>query len=107
MSEMLDMPMPSATSNMDPTSSGSNPGDTGLPRMTASGQFALSSLHPSNPPSRKSTNVLEPELPESLEKRAISLPILSDGVSLRYRCFRPSGGATSSSSDIPSGIVRP
>lgn len=66
---MLGMPIPSATSSMAATSSGSNSGDRGRPSMTASGQAALSSLQPSSPPSRKSTNAEVPAARESRPKR--------------------------------------
>ena len=107
MSEMLDMPIPSATSRMAETSSGSNSGDTGLPSITASGDAALSIRHPSRPPSRKSTNAADPALLESPENLAMLPRSSSGGAPRRYLCLSPSGGATSSSRDRPGGAARP
>lgn len=107
MSEGLGMPIPSAASRMVATSSGSNSGETGLPRTTASGALRPSMRHPSAPPSRKSTNVVDPQDLESAEKRRMDASRTSGGVFLRYLCLRPSGGATSSSSDMPGGTSRP
>lgn len=107
MSEGLGMPMPSAVSSMDAISSGSNSGDTGRPSTTASGAASLRSLQPWAPPSRKSTNEAEPYVRESSAKRDIDIEITVSGVSRRYLCFSPSGGATSSCSGSPGGIRRP
>lgn len=107
MSETLDMPIPSATSSIAETSSGSNEGDTGRPRMTASGQADLSIRHPSRPPSLKSTKPEEPRARESSENLLMSETRVSREADRRYLCLRPSGGATSSSSDRPGGALRP
>lgn len=107
MSDGLGIPMPSAVSRMDATSSGSNSGAVGLPRITASGALRLSMRHPSAPPSRKSTNVVDPDDRESAAKRRMEASRTSGGVLLRYLCFRPSGGATRSSRDMPGGTSRP
>ena len=101
MSEMLDIPIPSATSRMSSTSFGSNSGETGRPRITASGALRLSSLQPSAPPSLKSTKVTAPDADESAENLLMLKAISSSGASLRYLCLSPSGGATSSWSDMP------
>ena len=83
MSETLDMPMPSATSRMPATSSGSNSGDRGRPRITASGAAALRRVQPWRPPSLKSTNADVPEARESAEKRAMLADSSSSDASLR------------------------
>ena len=74
---------------------------------TSNPQLLLSILHPSAPPSRKSAKVLDPFLRESFPKRAMSLSRIDAGVSRRYLCFRPSGGATRSERDIPGGMDSP
>ena len=75
--------------------------------MTASGQDSLSILQPSAPFSLKSTNAALPWEADDSPKRRIERDSRSGGVSRRYLCLSPSGGATSSSRDSPAGTLRP
>ncbi len=107
MSEMLEIPIPSAMSRISSTSAVSRSSETGRPRITAPGDAERRSLHPSDPPSRKSTNDREPAFIESSENLDMDSFRTSGEVSRRYLCFSPFGGATSSCNPIPSGILRP
>ncbi len=107
MSAIPDTPMPSATSRIAATSSGSNSGDSGRPRTTASGEASLSIRQPSAPPSRKSTNAADPLEREAAAKASMLRRSSPGGASLRYLCLRPSGGATSSSRLRPGGASSP
>ncbi len=104
---MLEIPIPSAMSRIDRTSSESKPPDRGRPRITAPGDASRRSLHPSKPPSRKSTKDSDPLAAESAENRDIDPLIISGGASRRYLCLSPFGGATSSSSPMPFGTRNP